>query len=86
MAKGATNMNLQELDRLVYQIERDEIVLEPEHKIVKAMQLYLNDHHKANFSLAEVRGHIIWSCRHYSINCTDDLLTALDYYREEQYQ
>lgn len=76
-------MELKEIDSLIKLVERGEIELPKNHKIVKAMQRYFKDLYGEDHSMSLVHKVVKVSMKQYGINYSITILDALEHYEKE---
>lgn len=76
-------MDLKSIDSLVTLIERDEYKLPKNHKIIKAMQCYLNHQHNEKQPLEVVRNLIILAIKQVGTKFSKVIFKALEHYDKE---
>lgn len=77
-------MDLKEIDSLVTLIERREYKLPKKHKIVKAMQSYLNHLKDEVYSMEVVCQFVILAIRQLGTKFSKTILKALEHYDKEE--
>ena len=71
-------MTLNKIDRLVFQVEREEYTLKPDDEVVKVMQWYYSKLFERKCSIQETIDYLTASISQYSINYSLDILSAME--------
>ena len=77
-------MTLNKIDRLVFQVEREEYTLKPDDEVVKVMQWYYSKLFERKCSIQETIDYLTASINQYSINYSLDILSAMELWDDEE--
>ena len=77
-------MTLNEIDRLVFQVEREEYTLKPDDEVVKVMQWHYSKLLERKYSIQETIDYLTASINQYSINYSLDILSAMELWDVEE--
>ena len=77
-------MTLNKIDRLVFQVEREEHTLKPDDEVVKVMQWYYSKLFERKCSIQETIDYLTASINQYSINYSLDILSAMELWDVEE--
>ena len=77
-------MTLNEIDRLVFQVEREEYTLKADDEVVKVMQWHYNKLFERKCSIQETIDYLTASINQYSINYSLDILSVMELWDGEE--
>ena len=84
MKEQINMMTLNEIDRLVLQVEREEYTLKADDEVVKVMQWHYNKLFERKYSTQETIDYLTASINQYSINYSLDILSAMERWDGEE--